>query len=267
MPKPKTKAIDPAVQDVLDRSTVTGNTLKLPEQLPRPDYVAVDKVLKGLGGKWDRRAGGHVFPFDPATLVTKAVNDGAYQDRAQTLQFFETPPDLAGDMACLAAIQPGDRVLEPSAGHGALVRAVLRAEPSHVQAVEIDQHNVDVLNATIGMARATGRVSVVQCDFLEYASVAAARFDVVVMNPPFSGGQDVAHIRAAWGMLKPGGRLVSVCGEGAFFRADRVAVEFRAWLDEIGAETRELPAGTFRASGTDARARLILAERGDDAGA
>lgn len=39
------------------------------------------------------------------------------------------------------------------------------------------------------------------------------------------------------------------------------AAELRAWLDEIGAEVRQLPDSAFRSSGTNVRARMIKVQR------
>ena len=81
------------------------------------------------------------------------------------------------------------------------------------------------------------------------------------MNPPFSDRQDALHIRHAMDMLKPGGRLVAIAGEGVFNGSDKAAQEFRAWLDEQGATVEKLPPGTFTdnqlLARTGANARLI----------
>lgn len=256
----RTTTIDPEVQDVIDRSTVIGNTLLLPEQLERRRYKAVDKVLKGLGGKWDRKDGGHVFPFDPATLIKRAAEEGTYVDRKQALGFFETPDDLARDMVGRARITKDDIVLEPSAGHGRIVRELLAAGAA-VVAVEIDENNASVLGSTFADEIDTGDVLVRHGDFLAWAAASNLRFAAVVMNPPFADGQDMAHIRAAWRLLQPGGRLVAICSEGPFFRSTRAATAFRKWLDEIDADTSPLPAGTFSESGTNVKARMIEARK------
>ncbi len=65
------------------------------------------------------------------------------------------------------------------------------------------------------------------------------------MNPPFENGQEIDHVRHAFSLLAPGGRLVSVMSEGPFFRSDSKAIAFRAWLDEVGAETESLPENAF----------------------
>jgi ParB/RepB/Spo0J family partition protein len=188
--------------------------------------------------------------------MADAVETGAVVDAKQTLQFFETPVDLAARMACLAQIAPGNRVLEPSAGFGRIVRALVTYE-AQVHAVEIDETNCQTLRQMQGTFPELA--SITREDFKTFHDIDAMRFDAVVMNPPFSGGQDMRHIRLAWDMLIPGGRLVAICGEGAFFRSDKAAVAFRDWLEEIDAHVEELPADTFRASGTGAAARLIVA--------
>ena len=81
------------------------------------------------------------------------------------------------------------------------------------------------------------------------------------MNPPFANGKDVDHIRLAWSMLKPGGRLVAICCEGPFFRDDRKSAEFRDWLDEIGAVTRRVATWHVPRERRERPSRLILAHK------
>ena len=242
------------VRPILARSTIAGNVLTLPEQLDRETYLRVDKALKAARGKWDRKAKGHVFPFDPRELIGEAVETGHVVDARRTLQFFQTPDHLARRMAELARLKPGDIVLEPSAGLGRIVRHLVAAG-AQVEAVEIDPANCLTLRAMSGIR------CVVQQDFLDYAAAGASLFDAVVMNPPFANNQDIGHIRLAWDRLHPGGRLVAICSEGPFFREDAVARGFRAWLDEIGAYSEKLPPETFRESGTGVNTRLITATK------
>ncbi|HQV22274.1 MAG TPA: hypothetical protein PLJ88_04215, partial [Agitococcus sp.] len=56
-------------------------------------------------------------------------------------------------------------------------------------------------------------------------------YDRIIMNPPFSNRQDAEHVRHAYDLLKPNGRIVAIMGEGVFFGSDKKAVEFREWLD------------------------------------
>ncbi|MGE1509742.1 PLxRFG domain-containing protein [Pseudomonas aeruginosa] len=70
-------------------------------------------------------------------------------------------------------------------------------------------------------------------------------YDRIVMNPPFSKGRDIQHVQHAYSLLKPGGRLVAIMSEGAFFQSNKAAENFRAWLDGLGATSERLPEGSF----------------------
>ncbi|MEF8689850.1 UNVERIFIED_CONTAM: PLxRFG domain-containing protein [Comamonas sp. A-3] len=70
-------------------------------------------------------------------------------------------------------------------------------------------------------------------------------YDRIVMNPPFSDGRDIQHVQHAYTLLRPGGRIVAIMGEGAFFQSNKRAEGFREWLDERGATNEKLPDGSF----------------------
>lgn len=170
------------------------------------------------------------------------------------VDFFPTPKSLAERMAQLAGVKAGDKVLEPSAGNGNLADAA-KAAGASVDAVEVSDALRNVLSAK-------GH-NLVGRDFNDYES--GEQYDAVIMNPPFSDRQDAAHIKRAWDMVKPGGRLVAIAGEGVFFGSDKKADAFRGWLDEHGAEVEKLPAGTFQDKSllatTGANARLIVMQK------
>jgi hypothetical protein len=247
--------IDDFVHGVLSRAVIDGRQVKLTDHLPkRGDYLAVAKVLEGMGGRWDKKARAHVFQADPAGPIAHALATKTFVHRKKTLQLFETPEELAEEMIELADLRAGMSMLEPSAGTGRIVRAALKRTAA-VAAVEIDAVNCQSL-ALLGIPYWLADFTVWACQHQ------AKRFDRIVMNPPFTGAQDIAHVTAAWPLLVPGGRLVAVLSEGAFTRTEWQARLFQAWLRENEAEIRVLPAGTFRGSGTDVRSRLITATRG-----
>lgn len=112
-----------------------------------------------------------------------------------------TPPPLARELVGLAAdlLDSADwhpenqeliplRVLEPSAGRGNLVRAVLERAPSvFVDAVDIDGRWLDDL-AAIGP-----QVHVEVVDYLARPAPPVL-YDLGVCNVPFDGGEEGAHI-------------------------------------------------------------------------
>lgn len=248
-------ALSAEVAEVLSRSTAEGNVVRLPAgQLDRRLYDAVDKALKALGGRWDRRQRGHVFAQPAADLLSDALSDGFARDQKKTLEQFFTPRAIAELMWDAVGLTAGDHVLEPSAGMGMLL-----AEPIErgcfITAVELDSQLVTGLrNILLGMCGC----GIWNADFLTWSPVARAPISVVLMNPPFSGGKDVRHVIRAWDMLAPGGRLAAIMGEHAFISADKPSVQFRSWLGQIGARVESLPPGSFRESGTMVASRLVV---------
>lgn len=154
-------------------------------------------------------------------------------------QLFPTPADLAARMVELADIQPGDRVLEPSAGTGNLLTAVLECGTgAELVAVEI---NFDLAKRL----RAYGHNDVRTADFLA-CNGDLGTFDRILMNPPFAQAQDIEHIEHALHMLKPGGKLVAICANGP---------RQQERLKPIADEWHDLAPDTF--AGTSVRAALL----------
>ena len=92
-------------------------------------------------------------------------------------------------------------------------------------------------------------------------------YDRIVMNPPFSDGRDIQHVRHAYSLLKPGGRLVALMSESAFTNQNKRATEFREWLESVGGTEEKLPEGSFMDPSlpvnTGANARMVVIEKAD----
>jgi len=170
------------------------------------------------------------------------------------LDYFPTPVAIAQRMAQLAEIEPGMRVLEPSAGNGNLADAA-KSAGAKVDVIEISNDLRNVLEAK--------GYPIVAHDFMEFSP--SELYDAVIMNPPFSNRLDADHIQHAFDMVKPGGKLVAIAGEGVFFGSDKKALAFREWLDENTAEVEKLDSGTFQDKSllatTGANARLIVMDK------
>ena len=160
---------------------------------------------------------------------------------------FQTPKPIARRMAeILRERVSGGRILEPSAGLGRLYEPLedLRADWLMIEeAGEL----VRALKSAIKSQRIDQR------DFLETsAEDLGGQVDGVIMNPPFKMGRDIKHIRHALDMLKPGGRLVSLCYNG---------VKQNAELKPIADRWEVLPAGSFREEGTSADVALLVIDK------
>lgn len=248
--------ITPEVADILSRSTIAGSILKLPEgQIERSLYVNTDKVLKALGGKWDRRAGGHKFAADPTAKVAAALENDHVVSRQQALQLFETPPALAERLCQLLDIRQDDNCLEPSAGRGRILKAMADRNPQLIIAIEIDPENGAQLE-TEGSQQ-----QLIIGDFLEH-DPELLRSSAIAMNPPFSRNQDIRHVRHAYKCLEPGGRLAAIVSEHGFIGNERECIEWRDWLASLGAHIERVPADAFKASGTSVSTRIVSLRRG-----
>ena len=245
-----------SVRDVLTRSTITSTTVTLPpEQLERKLYVEVNQVLEAAGGKWDRRVRSHVFPSDPRELLGLALEKGAIVSKKQELQAFYTPDALADQIVKLAAVRRGSVVLEPSAGAGALAKACLRAGalPRDVYCLDIDPETSAHLSG----------FSLILQDFLMWCPPdRVMTFDAVVMNPPFTRGQDIAHVAHALAFPARECMLVSVMTP-TWLTSDKAAARaLRSQLDRgYDWETKPLPDGSFKESGTNVKTILLVAQR------
>lgn len=232
-------------------------------------------------------------PKDGRTEQFEAMRDTLRDGGVKAVsapQLFQTPRELAEQMIELADIEPGHRVLEPSAGTGNLIGAM----GGRMFAPSLEHNGQGLLISSSTAGRSMGEIVAVEinlaladhlraaypltavqcCDFLDQhpgpqptatdlhvGRLGWGFFDRVVMNPPFAKGQDIAHVRHAYDFLKPGGRLVAIMSEGPFFRSDRKARKFREWLDERDSVSEQLPADTFKVSGTGVHTRLVVIEK------
>lgn len=153
-----------------------------------------DRVMESIGGtkvkelRW-------AFDYDPTEVVEEIIASGCVPDQ-KAHQFYPTPEHLAQIAVDAADIEDHHTCLEPSAGMGGLAdlmpmqRTVcVEASPLHCKVLQAKGHNV------------------IEADFLAWSS---KKFDRVVMNPPFSEGRWQAHVQAAGGLIKQGGRLVAI---------------------------------------------------------
>jgi predicted RNA methylase len=237
------------VLEVLGASRTQGNALTLPCQLDRKLYVQVNKVLEASGGKWNRSARAHVFTVDADSAIEQLMTTGTVTTD-QEMGYFPTPAPVLDRLLSHAAVLPGQAVLEPSAGEGAIASAVAPFCDA-VDCIEVDPRRAEKIRAG-GYARA-----VTTGDFLAVSATPA--YDRVVMNPPFGRHQDVVHVAHALGFLKPGGRLASVMALSVNFRQDKATAAFRDRVYRSGGVIEELPVDAFKVAGTGVRTVIAVA--------
>ena len=264
----RTVDITPQVEAVLRAGSWTEDGTFL-----LPLYTAVDKVLQALGGKWNRSAKGHKFAADARAAMTEALEAGSIVDQKKTLEQFFTPPELADRVVWMADIDGTMTVLEPSAGGGALIAAIAEENSSAIiTAVEIDPALCAALRAEWGL-----RATIMEGNF--FSVLDGFQFDRAVMNPPFSGNQDIRHVKRAFDLLRPGGRLVAITSNHWTFAEERESAAFREWVgipkgplvgglgyadgpgEIVGCTVEQVPAGAFKASGTNVPTLLLVLDK------
>lgn len=235
-------------KEILKQGRIEGNLYFLPNfRLDRAKYVEINKVLELCGGKWNRAKKAHIFESEEkAKSLIEAQRKGEVIDKKKTFQFFETPSNIVQDMIQLADIKTGMRVLEPSAGHGAILDLLPKDIELHVG--EIDKEKCFVLIDKGYFPRNE--------DFLT-SGFDDNSFERILMNPPFTKGQDGDHILHAYTKLNEIGTLVSVASKSIEFNQQKKYKKLRELIEKNGRIIR-LPDNAFKESGTNVSTVLVV---------
>ena len=185
--------------------------------------AALVLFLQRYGRAMRREAG--AGPGGPATMLrmleTLAALEPSQTRRSEQqlkYQQFSTPLPLAYAALQGAMIRPGDVVLEPSAGTGMLA---VMAQLALGNGVAGALHLNEIAAVRAGLLADLFPGSTVTRHNAESIRdrLPELRPTVVLMNPPFSASPgverirhhvDLHHIRSAFSMLPPGGRLVAI---------------------------------------------------------
>lgn len=166
-------------------------------------------------------------------------------------QLFPTPPEIARQVVALAEIQAKQRILEPSAGTGNLLRAMYEL-PFKTLPDARDVVIVEIADGVcINLKNEFPCAVVYKKDFLAMGDELGL-FDRVLMNPPFSKGEDIKHIQHALNFLKDGGRLVAICANGPR-QQETLQPLATAWID--------LPPGSFKEEGTNVNTAIVVIDK------
>lgn len=169
------------------------------------------------------------------------------------LQQYFTNPDLAKYL--LTKTDIADRkdsftVLEPTAGHGALIIPIMELKKSvRIDCVELDLDNRKELIKKfelkpVGSNYTNNTVNLLSSrNFLKFQ--VSERYDYIFLNPPFhirkednalleKAVYDIDFVRRAFAFLKVGGQMVAITGTGWINNDNR-----DEWTHELGTKTFE----------------------------
>lgn len=118
-------------------------------------------------------------------------------------EFYPTPKRIIGEMLKYFSVDKHTRILEPSAGKGDIIDEIMKhGEMSkyrfnpYIDVIEIEDDLRSILKDK--------PVNLVGRDFLNTKTY--KRYDLIIMNPPFSNGDD--HLIHAMDIMENGGRII-----------------------------------------------------------
>ena len=240
--------------------------------------AALVLFIQRYGRAMRREAG--AGPDGPAAMLgmleTLAALEPSQTRRSEEqlrLQQFSTPLPLAYAALQATAIRPGDVVLEPSAGTGMLA-VMAHCALGNEAAGALHLNEIAATRAAL-LARLFPGSTVTRHNAEAIRDhLPDLRPTVVLMNPPFSASPgvdrirhdaDLRHIRSAFSMLPPGGRLVAISSAHCVPGDD-------AWQDAFAsldppariAFTAPIDGRVYARRGTTFDTRLTVLDRGGE---
>lgn len=210
---------------------------------------------QGKGGKEMDKAREESNPYQNAIALYFTNQKKTSRNKsAEGSDYFATPEPLGFKMVEWADIQPGEKVLEPSGGHGAIARFFPDSTNRHAVEASNELAGKLALNAT--------DTAIHNMRFEDYNI--ANKFNAVVMNPPFgtAGKTAMDHLVKALGHLRNGGRAVALIPQGSSMEK-----RFDKWYESKESDgfymrgSIALPSVTFERAGTAVSARIIIIDK------
>ena len=210
----------------------------------------------GIGGKaQDAEAERNLdlSPFQKAIqYYEKKQKVTANRNNREGKDWYATPEPLGLAMVKWSGAHSGDKVLEPSAGDG----SIMRFAPDGISLTMVEQSESLATRARMANTEA----NVIVTDFLKDHGT-NNKYHSIVMNPPFgSAGKDaIKHMTKAFDHLYDNGRLVALvpCGTMDNLVVDWLKQELTAhWVARIA-----LPPCTFENAGTSIATQVLIFDK------
>ena len=203
------------------------------------------------------------------TLAALEPSQTRRSEEQMELQQFSTPLPLAYAVLQAAAVRPGEIVLEPSAGTGMLA---VMAECALGNCADGSLHLNEIAATRAGLLKELFPAASVTRHNAEAAGdhLAGLVPTVVLMNPPFSVSPgvnrirhdaDLRHVRSAFAMLPPGGRLAAITSANCIPGDDAWANAFEHHDPRVVFST-VIDGRAYARRGTTFDTRLTVLDRG-----
>lgn len=236
------------VKQILEDCVLVDNILYLPKkQLFRQEYLELKKCLEFLGGKYISNKSAFNFEFINEELVCLLKNKW-HSGLKKELQYFATPKTLVNKLINMAEITVGDRILEPSAGRGNILKLLPNDNLKYYCEIsDINKYFINNLNIK--------NINYLNKDFLNLDI--DKKFNKIIANPPFTKNQDIKHILKMYKHLEIGGIITTISSQSWMFKNDKKSKHFREFIKDVNAEVIELNNSDFKESGTTVSTAII----------
>ncbi len=224
----------------LGNATIVGNKLHFAGQIK--NYAELKKLFPTIGITWNKKDKCHYLGEDSVNQIQYILGGGQVVDEKKTRQFYGTPPDLAAKVVGLAEIKGTDKILEPSAGKGSLVKEIL-IYTEDIDIIEIDVSDFNYCVNTFKINKGYNQ------DFLNFEKDIS--YDKIIMNPPFTRNTWINHIEHAWNFLKSGGKLVAICPNATH------NTKYQKFIESKKYKITELESGLFKDEGTNISTMIL----------
>lgn len=224
---------------------------------------------EGTGGKANDYRQEKATDFDRAKAVYFGKQKKNSRTKSQEGQdYFATPEPIGYKMVQWLQSKPGQSLLEPSAGDGAIARWM----PDNTYNTVVEPSR----DLTPKLMRNVAGAKVVESTFENFDL--HNKFDGIAMSPPFGHGGKTAveHVAKAYQHLKDGGRLIAIIPDGPacqkhfdkWFYGDPEAKRKadRGIADGVLIADIHLPSVTFDRAGTKVNTRMVVIDKYTDEG-
>jgi predicted RNA methylase len=190
------------LREVVDQLQYEDRLVFAPKNLPDELQLGVDWIIDAAGGKYNKRDRAYSFLRpNPWQNVYAVVLSNFGYDQKDCVDIQQTPVDVARFIVEKIGVQDM-MCMEPSAGEGIIVYQMVAHGATSCRAIEINQQR----------AKLCSRVT--ECTHQDFMDLDPerykTRFDRIVMHPPRTRGQDLAHLQHTLRFCKTGGRIACI---------------------------------------------------------
>ena len=156
----------------------------------------------------------------------------------------------------MADLKQHDTILEPSAGQGAIIKAINKVCDVVPDCFELMDVNAVILNKS-GL-----RFNLIGDDFFKHNG---KTYSKIIANPPFTKLQSLKHFNHMVKLLEDNGQLLCIlpCGDYDKNSSIKLRQEFTKFVDDNNCEVTYLDNGDFKESGTMVKTIIVKYVKGE----